>query len=84
MRTLLQSLQLLTGFESDSFSRRDGYLRSGPGIPADTSLARLHVEDAETAQLNAVAVLESLLDHAVDLVSGAATAHGTPRTEADA
>ncbi len=31
-----------------------------------------------------LAVLESLLDHAVDLVSGAATAHGTPRTEADA
>src|SRR2546427_7194011 len=31
-----------------------------------------------------VAVLESLLDHALDLVSGAATAHRTPRTEADA
>jgi len=31
-----------------------------------------------------LAVLESLLDHAVDLVSGAATAHGTPRTAADA
>src|SRR3989441_3402633 len=31
-----------------------------------------------------LAVLESLLDHAVDLVSGAATAHRTPRTQADA
>src|SRR6266404_8210868 len=29
-------------------------------------------------------VLATLLEHAVDLVSGAATAHGTPRTEADA
>jgi len=31
-----------------------------------------------------LAVLEGLLDHAVDLVTGAATAHGAPRTEADA
>src|SRR2546430_7137757 len=31
-----------------------------------------------------LAVLEGLLDHAVDLVTGAATAHGAPRTEPDA
>ena len=31
-----------------------------------------------------LAVLEGLLDHAVDLVTGAETAHGAPRTEADA
>jgi len=30
------------------------------------------------------AMVEGLLDHAVDLVTGAATAHGAPRTEADA
>jgi molybdopterin adenylyltransferase len=31
-----------------------------------------------------LAVLEQFLDHAVDLVTGAATAHGAPHTEADA
>ena len=31
-----------------------------------------------------LAVLEGLLDHAVDLVTGAATTHGAPSTEADA
>jgi hypothetical protein len=54
-------LQLLAGFESDSFARWNGNLGAGPGIPADARFARFHVENAEAAQLNAIAVLERLL-----------------------
>src|SRR5580692_9890382 len=58
---LLQRLQLLTRLESHGLSRGDGNLRAGSRIPPDARLSRLHVEYAETTQLNAVALLERAL-----------------------
>jgi flavin reductase (DIM6/NTAB) family NADH-FMN oxidoreductase RutF len=55
---LLQRLQLLAGLEPHRFSGRDGDFRSGTGIPADTRFTGLHIEDAEAAQLDSVAMLE--------------------------
>ena len=58
---LLQGLQLLAGFEAHGFAGRNGDFRAGARIAADAGLARLHVEDAEAAQFDAVAVLERFL-----------------------
>ncbi len=54
--TLLQGLQLLAGLKAHRFAGRDGNLGAGARIAADAGLARAHVEDAEAAQLNALAV----------------------------
>jgi flavin reductase (DIM6/NTAB) family NADH-FMN oxidoreductase RutF len=73
MRTLvllLESLQFLARFESDSLAGRNGNLRPGAGVPANAGLARLHVKDAEAAQFNAVSVLESLLHVFEDCFDG--------------
>src|SRR3974390_2877712 len=57
---LLQSLQLLTGLEAHGLTRRNRDFRSGTRVAADARLPRLYVEDAEAAQLDAVALLQSL------------------------
>jgi hypothetical protein len=58
---LLDGLELFARFEAHSFSRRNRNLSSGAGIAANTSLARTHIEDSETTQLNAIAVCKRTL-----------------------
>src|SRR5262245_50115685 len=67
---LLERLQLLTGFESNGLSRRNGNFRTGARIAADAGLARLDVEDAKSPQFNAIALLESLLHGLKDGLDG--------------
>ena len=54
--TLLQRLQLLAGFEANGFAGRDGHLGAGSRVAADSGLARSHVEDSESAQLDSLAM----------------------------
>jgi flavin reductase (DIM6/NTAB) family NADH-FMN oxidoreductase RutF len=57
----LERLQLLTGFKPHSLSRWNGNLRAGARIAPDTGLPRFYIKDAKAAQLDAVALLKSLL-----------------------
>src|SRR5580658_2106146 len=50
---LLQRLQLLARLESHRFAGRYRDLRSGPRVAPDAGLARAHVEDPKSAQLDA-------------------------------
>src|ERR1700722_301444 len=69
-RRLLQSLQLFAGFESYSLAGRNGHLGAGPGIASDSGLAGLDVEDAETAQFDAISLLEGFLHGFEDRLHG--------------
>ncbi len=51
---LIYGLQLLAGLKAHGFARRNADLGAGFRIAAYAGLARAHVEDPETAQLNAV------------------------------
>src|SRR5208282_830528 len=62
---LVNRLQLLAGLEADGLAGRNGNFGAGARIPSNAGLARTHVEHAETAQLNAIAVRERLL-HALE------------------
>ena len=53
--TLVQQVEFLAGLEPDRFAGRDANLGAGSGVAANTRFARLDGEDAESAQLNAVA-----------------------------
>src|SRR5690606_14512710 len=50
-------LEILAGLEANGAAGRDTDFFPGPGIPADAALARLHLEDAETAELDSLATL---------------------------
>jgi hypothetical protein len=56
----VEQVQFFAGLEADSLAGGDGYLGSGAWVAADTGLARTNVEDAEAAQLDAVAGGEGL------------------------
>jgi len=56
----LKRLQLFAGLEADGFSGLDIHLLAGARIAADAGFARLHVEHAEAAQLDAFAAAESV------------------------
>src|SRR5215469_3560796 len=56
-----KGLQFFARFETHGFARRDANLLSGAGVTADARLARLYVEDAEPAQLDALAAAERIL-----------------------
>jgi len=57
----LKRLQLFAGLEADGFSGLDIHLLAGTRIAADAGFARLHVEDAEAAQLDAFTAPEGIL-----------------------
>src|ERR1035438_6896747 len=65
MPALVNRLQFLARLEADGLARRNRNFGAGPRISSDAGLARAHVEHAETAQFNAVAIGERLL-HALE------------------
>src|SRR5689334_21255029 len=58
-------LEVLAGLETDGLAGRDRDLDAGLGIAADALLAVAHLEDAEPAELDALALAECVL-HGVD------------------
>ena len=56
-----QRLQFLAGLEANSFAGRDANLLSRAGVAADAGLARLHIEYAEAAELDAFAAAQRVL-----------------------
>jgi hypothetical protein len=54
------ALQLFAGFEADGFAGRDADLFAGARIAADAGFTGLDAEDAEAAELDALAAAESL------------------------
>ena len=52
---LLDRLQFLAGLEADGLAGRNVDLGAGARVAANAGLARAHGEDAEAAQLNAIA-----------------------------
>src|ERR1700722_12662163 len=69
-RRLLQGLQFFAGFESYGLTGRYGHLRAGPGIASDSGLTGLDVEHAETAQFDAISLLEGFLHGFEDRLHG--------------
>jgi hypothetical protein len=57
----VEHVQLFTGLETHSLTRRDAHLRTGPGIASNAGLARANIEDAKAAQFNALALGQSAL-----------------------
>jgi hypothetical protein len=57
----LERLQFLAGLEAHSFAGGDADFRPGSGVPPDTSLASLHIENREATQFNAVALRQGFL-----------------------
>ena len=60
--TGVQGVEFLAGFEADRLAGGDADFRSRSGIAAYACLAGPDAEDAETAQFNAVAGCQSLLE----------------------
>src|SRR5229473_4107940 len=58
----LEALEFFTGLEPDGFAGRNVDFFAGAGIAADAGLARLDAEDAEAAELDALAAAEGLLE----------------------
>jgi hypothetical protein len=63
-------MKLFAGLEADGFSGGDGDFSACPRIASDAGLSRLHGEDAEAAQFNAVAGDQVLLHTIEDGVDG--------------
>ena len=62
-------MQFFAGLEADGFARRDADLGAGARIAANAGFAGTHVEDAEAAQFDALALGERVLEgleHCVD------------------
>jgi hypothetical protein len=56
------ALEFFAGFEADGFAGRDADFFAGAGVASDAGLAGLDAEDAEAAELDALAAAESLLE----------------------
>jgi flavin reductase (DIM6/NTAB) family NADH-FMN oxidoreductase RutF len=67
---LLERLQFFPWLEPDRLARRNRNLSPGSRVPADSSLARLHIKNAEAPQFNAVSAFESLLHMLEDCLDG--------------
>src|ERR1051326_6334365 len=61
---LVDGLEFLSRLEAHGFSGRNVHLCAGARVAADTGLARAHVKDSKSAQLNALALGQRFL-HAV-------------------
>ena len=57
---LVDGLQLFAGLEADGFAGRNVDLCAGARVTADAGFARADVEDAESAEFDAIALGESL------------------------
>ena len=57
----VDALKFFAGFEADGFTGRNVDFFASAWIAADAGLARLHAEDAEAAEFDALATAESLL-----------------------
>jgi flavin reductase (DIM6/NTAB) family NADH-FMN oxidoreductase RutF len=57
----LKRLQFFAGLKAHCLTGRDGDFRARAGVAADAGLSWFYIEDAETAELNAVSVLERFL-----------------------
>ena len=68
--TLLDGVEFLAGLEANGFAGRDGDLGAGPGIAAHTGFAGLDGEDAEAAELDALAFDEAVLHGFEDGIDG--------------
>src|SRR5207249_3591587 len=64
-KNLVDRLQLFSRLEADSLPWGNTDFSSGPRIASDAGLSRAHVEHAEAAQLDAVALGQSAL-HALE------------------
>ena len=69
-RLRIQQVKFLARLEANSLAWSDGDFRTGPRVAADSRLARAHIEDAKTAQLDSVARSERLLQALEDRVDG--------------
>jgi hypothetical protein len=58
---LIQQVEFFAWLETDRFSGRDADFGAGAGVAANTRLAGLDGEDAETAQLDTVAAAQGSL-----------------------
>ena len=58
----MQGVQFLAGFETDGFAWGNAHFSAGAGIAPDAGLTGTDAEDAESAQLNAVAGGQRLLE----------------------
>jgi hypothetical protein len=55
-------LEFFAGFEADGFAGRDAYFFAGAGVAANAGFAGFNAEDAEAAELDALAAAECLLE----------------------
>jgi len=69
-RPLVEEVQFFAGLEANGFAGRDADFGTGAGVAADARLAGLDGEDAEAAQLNAVAFAEGGLHGVEDDIHG--------------
>jgi hypothetical protein len=72
-----EALKFFAGFEAHGFAGRDVDFFAGAGIAADAGFARLDAENAEAAELDALAAAEGLLErfeHGFDGLLGFGTA----------
>ncbi len=67
---LVEELEVLAWLEADGLAGGDGDLGAGAGVAADAGLAGLDGEDAEAAELDAVAFGEGALHGFEDGVDG--------------
>lgn len=58
--SLLELLQLFSGFEADGLARGDGDFSAGAGVAADAGFAGPDVKDSKSPEFDAFAVGESL------------------------
>jgi hypothetical protein len=63
-------VEVFAGFEADGATGGDADFGSGTRVAADSGFARTHVEDAETAQFDAVSLGERSLQAFKDCFDG--------------
>src|SRR4051794_1059532 len=69
-RQLVDGLQFFAGLEANGLAGRNADLCAGARVAADAGLARTHVEDAEAAKFDAVALGERFLHGLEDGLNG--------------
>ena len=67
---LVDQLELFSRFEANSSPGRDADFGSGAGVSSYPGFARLHVEDAEAAELDAVVRTEGVFHGLKNGVNG--------------
>lgn len=74
-------LQVFAGLETNGLAGWNGNLFPGSGVAADTGLARLDIEDAESPQLDPIVALKCALhriEHGVNGSLGLASGDSGP------